>query len=121
MRISPVARFANAWLADYVPVYGYEFNDAKAPMYMPTASFPYGAAHTVELVSPPLTLEESGLSVMFYRKSRIILAVRSETEHELTRLVHPVYKISQSKIPITAVGELAYSVTHLVYLRGWES
>jgi para-nitrobenzyl esterase len=37
------------WLSAYVPVYGYQFDDAQAPMYMPQVSFPYGAAHTIEL------------------------------------------------------------------------
>ena len=32
-----------------VAVYGYEFNVPDAPMYMPKASFPYRAAHAVEL------------------------------------------------------------------------
>ena len=40
---------SNESIARYRPVYGYEFNYADAPMYMPKASFPYGAAHTVEL------------------------------------------------------------------------
>jgi para-nitrobenzyl esterase len=40
---------SNESIARYAPVYGYEFNYADAPMYMPKASFPYGAAHTVEL------------------------------------------------------------------------
>lgn len=40
---------SNESIARYMPVYGYEFNYADAPMYMPKASFPYGAAHTVEL------------------------------------------------------------------------
>ncbi len=69
----------DARLANYVPVYGYEFNDANAPMYMPTPSFPYGAAHTAELqflfpmfhggsgVSHSLTTEESALSAMMVR------------------------------------------------------
>ncbi len=37
------------WLAPFVPVYGYEFDDRAAPMYMPPVSFPYGAPHSVEL------------------------------------------------------------------------
>ena len=40
---------SNESIARYAPVYGYEFNYADAPMYMPKASFPYGAAHTIEL------------------------------------------------------------------------
>jgi para-nitrobenzyl esterase len=33
-----------------VPVFGYEFNDANAPMiFLPPVSFPYGATHTDEL------------------------------------------------------------------------
>jgi para-nitrobenzyl esterase len=39
----------DATLSKSAPVYGYEFNYSHAPMYMPSASFPYGAAHTVEL------------------------------------------------------------------------
>ena len=38
-----------AQLSRHVPVYGYEFADRNAPLYMPNVSFPYGAAHTAEL------------------------------------------------------------------------
>jgi carboxylesterase type B len=31
------------------PVYVFEFNDRKALQYLPTVSYPYGAAHTLEL------------------------------------------------------------------------
>ena len=37
------------WLARYVPTYAFEFTYRDAPMYWPKASFPYGAAHTIEL------------------------------------------------------------------------
>ena len=69
----------NDWLAHYVPVYGYEFDDANAPMYMPAVSFPYGSAHTKELqfIFPmfhggsgtphPLTPAESSLSLTMVR------------------------------------------------------
>lgn len=33
----------------YVPVYGYEFADRKAPQFNAPGSFPFGAAHTSEL------------------------------------------------------------------------
>jgi para-nitrobenzyl esterase len=37
-------------LSQYVPTYAYEFNDENAPeLFLPPASFPYGAAHTSEL------------------------------------------------------------------------
>jgi len=37
-------------LSKYVPTYAYEFNDKNAPQqYLPSAGFPYGAAHTVEV------------------------------------------------------------------------
>ncbi len=67
------------WMAHYVPVFGYEFNDSHAPMYMPTASFPYGAAHTIELqfifpgfhggrgTAHPLSAAESALSMTMVR------------------------------------------------------
>jgi para-nitrobenzyl esterase len=32
-----------------VPVYVFEFNDRKAPQYFPPVSYPYGAAHTLEI------------------------------------------------------------------------
>ena len=34
---------------EHVPVYVYEFVDGTAPYYFPNVSFPYGAAHTLEL------------------------------------------------------------------------
>ena len=69
----------DGWLARRVPVYAYEFDDAAAPMYMPDASFPYGAAHTSELqflfplfhggrgAPHPLTPAESTLSRLMVR------------------------------------------------------
>lgn len=37
-------------LSKYVPTYAYEFNDKNAPQqYLPSAGFPFGAAHTVEV------------------------------------------------------------------------
>jgi para-nitrobenzyl esterase len=39
----------NAVLARYVPVWGYEFADDNAPYPFPSASFRYGAAHTLEM------------------------------------------------------------------------
>jgi para-nitrobenzyl esterase len=32
-----------------VPLYTYEFQDAKAPWYFPKLSFPHGAAHTIDI------------------------------------------------------------------------
>ena len=61
-------------LAQFVDLYGYEFNVSDAPIYMPDASFPYGAAHTMELqflfpmfrggsgVAHPLTPEQGVLA-----------------------------------------------------------
>lgn len=44
------ARLAAKLLAQYVPVWTYEFNDANAPQRtLPPVSFPYGAYHTSEL------------------------------------------------------------------------
>lgn len=41
---------ANRYLSRFVRTYGYEFNDANAPeLFLPPASFPYGAAHASEL------------------------------------------------------------------------
>ena len=36
-------------LREYVPVWGYLFNDRTAPTYMPEVSFPYKAGHTSEI------------------------------------------------------------------------
>jgi para-nitrobenzyl esterase len=67
------------WMARSAPVYGYEFNDAAAPIYMSQPSFPYGAAHTKELqfIFPlfhggsgaphPLTAAENKLSLVMVR------------------------------------------------------
>lgn len=69
----------NALMARHAPVYGYEFNARDTPMYMPAASFPYGAAHTQELqflfpqfrggsgVVRPLTPDQNALAVIMVR------------------------------------------------------
>jgi len=38
-----------ASVAEHVPVYAYEFMDAESPIYFPEVSYPYGAAHTLEI------------------------------------------------------------------------
>jgi para-nitrobenzyl esterase len=61
-------RNANLSLANYVPVYAYEFNDENAPSVFPPLSFPPGDCHTIELqylfvTDPtPLTGDEITLS-----------------------------------------------------------
>jgi len=60
-------------LSQYVPTWGYEFNDPNAPQrLLPPVSFPYGAYHTAELQylfdlpitvpAPPLTAAQEHLS-----------------------------------------------------------
>ena len=59
-------------MANFVPVFAYEFNDQNAPMlFLPPVSFPYGAAHTSELqyifnlpqsVNNPLSADQIQLS-----------------------------------------------------------
>ncbi|MFB0872687.1 MULTISPECIES: carboxylesterase/lipase family protein [unclassified Sphingobium] len=39
----------NEALAEHTKVWGFEFNDRQAPFPFPAASFPYGAAHTLEM------------------------------------------------------------------------
>jgi para-nitrobenzyl esterase len=39
----------NNALSQWVPTYGYEFNDENAPSLIPPTSFPHGAAHAYEL------------------------------------------------------------------------
>ena len=49
-------------LSRYVPVYAYEFNDENAPEpFLPSAGFPYGAAHASELpyLFSPVTAQRS--------------------------------------------------------------
>jgi len=49
-------------LSRYVPVYAYEFNDENAPEpFLPSAGFPYGAAHASELpyLFSPATAQRS--------------------------------------------------------------
>ena len=44
------ARSTDQLLASQVPTFAYEFNDADAPqLFLPPASFPYGASHASEL------------------------------------------------------------------------
>jgi para-nitrobenzyl esterase len=43
------ARRLDRLLTKYVASYGYEFDDQNAPFFFPAASFPYGAAHTLEI------------------------------------------------------------------------
>ncbi len=47
--VSCAAPIVDAWLAQYAPVYGYEFDDPSPPIYLPAVSFQTGAAHTTEL------------------------------------------------------------------------
>ncbi|MEY2524974.1 MAG: para-nitrobenzyl esterase [Ilumatobacteraceae bacterium] len=49
MQVS-VARRLNRTLSKFVPVFAFEFADRTAPSYAPLPSFPYGAAHTFELM-----------------------------------------------------------------------
>ena len=44
------SRQLNRTLSKFVPVFAYEFADRTAPSYAPLASFPYGAAHTFEMM-----------------------------------------------------------------------
>jgi len=44
------AHFASALTSQFVPTFGYEFNDENAPEdFLPFVGFPYGAAHASEL------------------------------------------------------------------------
>jgi len=44
------AHFASALASQFVPTFGYEFNDENAPEdFLPFVGFPYGAAHASEL------------------------------------------------------------------------
>ncbi len=43
------ARRLDRMLAPHVRTFGFEFADRTAPFYFPAASFPYGAAHTLEI------------------------------------------------------------------------
>lgn len=44
------AHFASALTSQFVPTFGYEFNDENAPQdFLPFVGFPYGAAHASEL------------------------------------------------------------------------
>ncbi len=67
------SRRASRFLAQYVPVYAYEFKDENAPQYnLPPVSFSYGAAHGSELQyvlgiaawvpTPPFTPDQEQLS-----------------------------------------------------------
>ncbi len=67
------SRKAVRLLSQYVPTYGYEFNDEDAPQrFLPAVSFPYGSAHASEIQylfglpatveAPELTAEQRGLS-----------------------------------------------------------
>jgi para-nitrobenzyl esterase len=59
------ARFAEQKLSQFVPTYGYEFNDQNAPeRFLPPVSFSYGAAHASEiqyLFTLPVTVPAPGL------------------------------------------------------------
>jgi para-nitrobenzyl esterase len=44
------AHFATSLAAQFVPVFGYEFNDENAPQnFLPFVGFPYGASHASEI------------------------------------------------------------------------
>ena len=72
------ARAVDRWVSHYVPTYAYEFNDENAPEYsLPSAGYPYGAAHAIELQflftlpelpgTPGLTAPERTLSANMVR------------------------------------------------------
>jgi len=44
-----IARYLDRNLANYVPVYGYQFDDRSAPSYFGAVSYPMRAYHTAEL------------------------------------------------------------------------
>ncbi len=46
--VCPSRRVMNS-AAQFVPIYVYEFMDVNAPYYFPSVSFPYGAAHTLDI------------------------------------------------------------------------
>ena len=43
------ARRVMRWAGKHVPIYSYEFLDTTAPQYFEPVSYPYGAAHTLEI------------------------------------------------------------------------
>ena len=45
----PSRRVMRSAFTNGAPVYAYEFNDRTAPQYFPPVSYPYGAAHTLDL------------------------------------------------------------------------
>jgi para-nitrobenzyl esterase len=59
----------NNMVSQYVPTFGYEFNDQSAPELLPPVSFPQGAAHAAELqylfrlpIGGPLTPDQERLA-----------------------------------------------------------
>src|SRR5690349_6335210 len=70
----PARRFIRSASKNGVPIYVYEFKDRKAPQYFQPVSYPYGAAHTLDLqyifpgyhgaqgVTNPLNIDQQKLS-----------------------------------------------------------
>jgi para-nitrobenzyl esterase len=72
------ARFAEQKLSQFVPTYGYEFNDQSAPQrFLPPVSFSYGAAHASEiqyLFTLPVTVPAPGLDDAQQQLSKAMIA-----------------------------------------------
>jgi para-nitrobenzyl esterase len=72
------ARFAEQKLSQFVPTFGYEFNDQNAPQrFLPPVSFSYGAAHASEiqyLFTLPVTVPAPGLDAAQEQLSRAMIS-----------------------------------------------
>jgi para-nitrobenzyl esterase len=72
------ARFVEQKLSQFVPTYGYEFNDQNAPQrFLPPVSFSYGAAHASEiqyLFTLPVTVPAPGLDAAQQQLSKAMIS-----------------------------------------------
>jgi para-nitrobenzyl esterase len=64
-------------MSRYVPTYGYEFNDERAPNNYPSPGFPYGATHASE-VQYLFRLRGQSHGVLSAQQQRLAAAMRQE-------------------------------------------
>jgi len=111
-------------LSRFVPTYGYEFNDPEVPqVFVPPASFPYGAYHASELLSlfdsptlghAPLTADEETLAATMVRYWTQF--GRSANPNSPATPFWPNYTVAndtyQSLVPPTPKPETGFAADH---------
>ena len=129
---SCTARQVDRWLAPYVPVSAYEFNDENAPEdSLPNLGYPYGATHATEIQflwvtpvlpgTPKLTLSEQQLSRTMAQYWTNFVADSSPDARGVP--FWPTYApgadVFQSLVPPAPMPETGFSAVH--HCGFWEA